>query len=98
MFERAKYKDYNNKDWGLLVDNVEIASRNLRDSLGLSWSDFSTHTTALRKKGYIMAFDKFEDGLVKQYMSLEPEGVKRYTELVDLLLNFLDEEQNSLTK
>lgn len=76
----------------VLKENVEIASRELRDTLGLSWGDFSTHITALKKRGFIHSYSKFEDGMEKQYMSLEPEGEKRFSELVDLLLNFLVEE------
>ncbi|MCE7735722.1 MAG: hypothetical protein GPJ54_12640 [Candidatus Heimdallarchaeota archaeon] len=82
----------------VLKENVEIASRELRDTLGLSWGDFSTHTAALKKRDFIHSYSKFEDGMEKQYMSLEPEGEKRFTELVDLLLNFLNDEQSIITK
>lgn len=75
----------------ILANNPQITSSDLRIRLGISWGDYTGHTKALGEKGYILLEDKIIDGIKKQVISLEPLGITKFRNLVDLLDDYLDE-------
>lgn len=74
----------------LLYENLELSSVDIKDILNISWNDYTTHTTALKKKGYINVTDRFIEGNKRQILTLEPKGIQEYKVLLDLLHLFLD--------
>lgn len=75
----------------ILTNNIQMSSSELRLRLGISWGDYSSHTKALTKTGYIRLEDKMIDGLKKQVISLELSGITKYRYLVGLISEYLDE-------
>lgn len=74
----------------LLSEYMSLTSNELRKKLGISWSDFSTHSKALKEKGLVHLEDKIIDGSFRQMISFEPLGLEKYENLIDILIEFID--------
>jgi len=74
----------------LLYENLEFTSIELKNILEISWNDFHTHASALRKKGYIRMEDEFVMGVKRQMLRIEDKGIQEYKTMIDLLHLFLD--------
>ncbi|MHA2251175.1 MAG: transcriptional regulator [Candidatus Kariarchaeaceae archaeon] len=79
----------------LLYENVTLSSIEIRDLLQISWGTYSTHFKALKKNGYISATDEFRDGSLVQVLTLQQKGISEFSELTDLLLQFLSHADDS---
>ena len=75
----------------LLSEYQNITSMELRGKLGVSWSDFSAHTKALKEKGFIHVEDRVIEDSFRQVISFEPLGLEKYEKLVDILIEFIDQ-------
>ncbi len=75
----------------ILKNNPQITSSELRTRLDIGWGDYTGHTKALSEKGYILLEDKIIDNIKKQVISLEPLGIIKFRNLVNLLDEYLDE-------
>ncbi len=75
----------------ILMENTLITSAELRQRLGISWGDFSTHSKALRGKKYIATEDKIVDGSILQVISIEQIGIDQYESLIQILISFIDQ-------
>ncbi|MCE7733496.1 MAG: hypothetical protein GPJ54_01370 [Candidatus Heimdallarchaeota archaeon] len=75
----------------ILIEHTTVATKKLREMMGLSWSDLSTHTRAMKDKNLIHIEESTEDGKFVQVISLEPLGVINYQKLTQILLEVIDE-------
>lgn len=74
----------------LLYESLEMSSVELKDIIGITWNDYTTHTVSLKKYGYIRIDDGFIDGKRRQLLSILPKGIEEFKMLMDLLHLFLD--------
>lgn len=74
----------------LLIDSMDLPTKNVKEALNVSWSNYSTHSKALKDQGLIETFSKFVDGIEVQFISITPEGERRYKELTGILHELLD--------
>ncbi|MHA2253558.1 MAG: transcriptional regulator, partial [Candidatus Kariarchaeaceae archaeon] len=75
----------------LLYENTELTSTEIKETLQISWSHYSNHVKALKKQDYIHIRQEFRDESVKQILTLRPKGHEKYSALIDLLQQFLDQ-------
>lgn len=73
----------------LLFETIELTSIELKNSLDLSWGDYSSHIKALKKKKFIYIREEFRDVSVKQVITLTDLGYKSYENLKSILCEFL---------
>ena len=70
----------------LLSETMELPSKRLKEILGISWGNLGTHTKALKEKGYIRIYSKHVDGVLSQFLSIEPKGERQFKELTETLI------------
>lgn len=79
----------------LLDAHFELSSQEIKQTLDLSWSDFSVNINALKKKEYVTVRDDFDDtGRKRQYVTLAKRGEEEYKQLKKLLEQFLTSTAN----
>ena len=61
----------------------------MKNTLGISWAEFNNNLTALRKNNLVITEEKFIDNVAKQTITVTPEGLSKYNQLVDALQEFL---------
>ncbi|MCE7737529.1 MAG: hypothetical protein GPJ54_21745 [Candidatus Heimdallarchaeota archaeon] len=74
----------------LLIDSVDLPSKNIKEALDVSWDNFGTHSKALRDEGLVETYSKFVDGIESQIIRITPEGEKSYNELIGILQELFD--------
>ncbi|MCE7734644.1 MAG: hypothetical protein GPJ54_07200 [Candidatus Heimdallarchaeota archaeon] len=79
----------------LLFETIELTSIEMKNSLDLSWGDYSSHIKALVKQDYIYIREEFREGSVKQVLTLTDLGHKSYDELKSILFDFLSNSPES---
>lgn len=73
----------------VLIDNPLMTSVELKEYLDLSWSEFRTQMTVLKKLKYVHVTDKFIENNVKQVISVEAYGITEFNKLSKALFEFL---------
>jgi len=68
---------------------IPMISSELRDSIGISWGEFSNHSKILSELGYIELSKKFENGSLRQTMRLTQEGIEKHHEIVEMLREYI---------
>lgn len=75
----------------ILIEQTKVPTKELRELMGVSWSDLSTHTRAMNDKSFIHIEEIVVDGKFIQMISLEPSGLEQYQNLTQILLEVIDE-------
>jgi DNA-binding MarR family transcriptional regulator len=75
----------------ILLNETKLQTTKLREKLGISWSDLSSHTRAMESKGYIYIENILVDDKFVQVISLESRGIREYEELTSLLFEVVDQ-------
>lgn len=79
----------------LLHKHFTLTSVQIKDELRISWGNYSSHISALEKKGFLSTYYDFLDGSKVQMVVLEEVGRKEYESLTELLQEFLMNQQGS---
>ncbi|MHA2253755.1 MAG: transcriptional regulator, partial [Candidatus Kariarchaeaceae archaeon] len=74
----------------LLSENTSMFSTEIRDELGITWNEFTSHLNSLQNKGMIRFSEEFIDGTKKKTVQMEPIGIRLFDEFRELLIEFLD--------
>jgi DNA-binding MarR family transcriptional regulator len=74
----------------ILRETLLIATSQLRKQLDVPWSVLNNNLRSMAKKNLILIENKFIDGSVKQVVSLEPTGIKKYDELIVIMIDFIN--------
>ncbi|OLS21282.1 MAG: N-acetylneuraminate epimerase [Candidatus Heimdallarchaeota archaeon LC_2] len=75
----------------ILTEHVKVPTKELRKLMGVTWSDLSTHTRAMKDKNFIHIEDNVIEGKFIQMIFLEPSGLQQYQNLIQILLELIDE-------
>ena len=61
----------------------------MKNTLGISWGEFSNNLIALRKNNLVITDERFIDNVTRQTITVSPEGLSQYNRLVETLHEFL---------
>jgi DNA-binding MarR family transcriptional regulator len=75
----------------ILIEHTTVPTVKLREMMGVSWSDLSTHTRAMNYKNLIHIEEVVDNDKFVQVISLEPSGLQQYQKLTQILLEVIDE-------
>ncbi|MHA2253941.1 MAG: BspA family leucine-rich repeat surface protein, partial [Candidatus Kariarchaeaceae archaeon] len=73
----------------ILTENPYVTNIEMKNTLGISWGEFSNNLIALRKNNLVVTEERFVDGVARQSISITPEGLSQYNSLVEVLQEFL---------
>ena len=69
----------------MLAASAELSFTELRDALGMTDGNLTTHIKALQQEGYVSVAKSYQNRRPLTTCSLTPSGRKAFTEYIDLL-------------
>ena len=78
----------------LLAASPELSFTELRDALGMTDGNLTTHIKALQQEGYISVTKSYQNRRPLTTCSLTPSGRKAFTEYIDLLEKIVRQNKN----
>jgi DNA-binding MarR family transcriptional regulator len=69
----------------MLAASPELSFTEMRDALGMTDGNLTTHIRALQQEGYISVAKSYQNNRPLTTCSLTPAGRKAFTEYIDLL-------------
>jgi DNA-binding MarR family transcriptional regulator len=78
----------------LLAASPELSFTELRDALGMTDGNLTTHIKALQQEGYVSVAKSYQNRRPLTTCSLTPSGCKAFTEYIDLLEKIVRQNKN----
>jgi len=72
-----------------MYKNFIASSVDIKNELNISWGEYTSHITALEKKGFLSTETNFVNGVKANVVYLEEMGRKEFETLINLLQEFL---------
>jgi DNA-binding MarR family transcriptional regulator len=69
----------------MLAASAELSFTEMRDALGMTDGNLTTHIRALQQEGYVSVAKSYQNRRPLTTCSLTPSGRKAFTEYIDLL-------------
>ena len=91
MFDPLLHQTVRSKLVSLLIANDELPFKALKESLGVTDGNLSTHLTKLEKEGYISIEKTFEGKRPKTVVKIAIKGKKAFSAYIDTLKKFIEE-------
>jgi hypothetical protein len=82
----------------LLFTYDRLSSIEIKSTLQISWSEYQTHIRALQTKLLIKVSDDFDNGSLKQFVYLEPQGRTEYQNLLFMLEEFVKPDSQGISE
>lgn len=91
MFDPLLHQPVRSKLLSLLINNDELPFKALKESLGVTDGNLSSHLSKLEKEEYIHIEKKFEGKRPKTLVSITLKGKKAFTDYIEALKQFIQE-------
>ena len=91
MFDPLLHQTVRSKLVSLLIANDELPFKALKESLGVTDGNLSTHLSKLEKEGYVMIEKSFEGKRPKTVTKITQKGKKAFELYIDTLKKFIEE-------
>lgn len=91
MFDPLLHQTVRSKLVSLLIANDELPFKALKESLGVTDGNLSSHLTKLEKEHYIEIEKTFEGKRPKTLVKIAPKGKEAFQSYIDELKKFIEE-------
>lgn len=91
MFDPLLHQTVRSKLVSLLIANDELPFKALKESLGVTDGNLSTHLSKLEKEGYVIIEKTFEGKRPKTVVKISTKGKKAFHDYIDALKAFIEE-------
>ena len=91
MFDPLLHQTIRSKLVSLLISNYELPFKALKESLGVTDGNLSSHLSKLEKEGYIVIEKSFEGKRPKTTAHITEVGKKAFNRYIEALKAFIEE-------
>lgn len=91
MFDPLLHQTIRSKLISLLISNHELPFKALKDALGVTDGNLSSHLSKLQKEGYIAIKKTFEGKRPKTTVLITTIGKKAFNTYIEALKTFIEE-------
>lgn len=91
MFDPLLHQTVRSKLVSLLIANDELPFKALKESLGVTDGNLSSHLSKLENEEYIIVEKTFEGKRPKTVVKISPKGKKAFDTYIDALKKFIEE-------
>ena len=91
MFDPLLHQSVRSKLVALLISNEELPFKALKESLGVTDGNLSSHLTKLEKEKYIIIQKLFEGKRPKTIIKIADKGKRAFEEYIEVLKAFIEE-------
>ncbi len=91
MFDPLLHQTVRSKLVSLLIANEELPFKALKESLGVTDGNLSSHLSKLEKEGYLKILKSFEGKRPKTMVSISKKGRKAFEVYIEALKSFIEE-------
>lgn len=91
MFDPLLHQAVRSNLISLLIANDELPFKALKEALGVTDGNLSTHLTKLEKEGYISIEKTFEGKRPKTIVKIASKGRKAFDVYIDALKSFIED-------
>jgi DNA-binding MarR family transcriptional regulator len=91
MFDPLLHQTIRSKLVSLLISNSELPFKALKESLGVTDGNLSSHLSKLEKEGYIVIEKMFEGKRPKTTVHITEVGKKAFNAYIEALKAFIEE-------
>ena len=91
MFDPLLHQTVRSKLVSLLIANEELPFKALKESLGVTDGNLSSHLSKLEKEGYLKILKSFEGKRPKTMVSIANKGRKAFEVYIEALKSFIEE-------
>jgi len=91
MFDPLLHQTVRSKLVSLLIANEELPFKALKESLGVTDGNLSSHLSKLEKEGYLNIVKSFEGKRPKTVVSIAKKGRKAFEVYIETLKSFIEE-------
>jgi len=91
MFDALLHQSIRSKLMSLLISNDELPFKALKEALGVTDGNLSSHLSKLEKEDYIVIEKIFEGKRPKTLIHITPIGRKAFANYIDALKKFIEE-------
>ena len=91
MFDPLLHQGIRSKLVSLLISNEEMPFKALKEALGVTDGNLSSHLTKLEKESYIVIEKTFKDKRPKTVVHIAPAGREAFSNYIEALKLFIKE-------
>jgi len=91
MFDPLLHQGIRSKLVSLLITNDELPFKALKEALGVTDGNLSSHLAKLEKEAYIVIEKTFEGKRPKTVVKIAPKGRKAFEAYIEALKAFIEE-------
>ena len=91
MFDPLLHQTIRSRLVSLLITNDELPFKALKESLGVTDGNLSSHLSKLEKEEYVLIEKKFEGKRPKTVIHITKKGRKAFAEYIEALKKFIEE-------
>ena len=91
MFDPLLHQSIRSKLVSLLIANDELPFNALKETLGVTDGNLSSHLSKLEKEAYIMIEKTFEGKRPKTVVKIAPAGTVAFEAYIEALKQFIEE-------
>ncbi len=91
MFDPLLHQEVRSKLISYLISNEELPFKALKEYLGVTDGNLSSHLSKLEKAGYIMIEKSFEGKRPKTVVHITKKGKKAFKVYIETLKKFIEE-------
>jgi DNA-binding MarR family transcriptional regulator len=91
VFDPLLHQTVRSRLISLLISNDELPFKALKNSLGVTDGNLSSHLSKLEKKEYVLIEKIFEGKRPKTIIHIAPKGKKAFAQYIEALKQFIEE-------
>ncbi len=91
LFDPLLHQGIRSKLVSLLISNEEMPFKALKETLGVTDGNLSSHLTKLEKESYIVIEKTFEGKRPKTVVKITPTGREAFESYIEALKHFIEE-------
>ena len=91
MFDPLLHQSIRSKLVSLLISNDELPFKALKEALGVTDGNLSSHLSKLEKEEYLLIEKSFEGKRPKTVIKIAPKGKKAFDAYIEALKKFIEE-------
>ena len=91
MFDPLLHQNIRSNLMSLLISNDELPFQALKEALGVTDGNLSSHLSKLENEGYIKIMKSFEGKRPKTVVHVTAKGKKAFHDYIDQLKAFIEE-------
>ncbi|SFV50836.1 Transcriptional regulators, marR/emrR family [hydrothermal vent metagenome] len=91
MFDPLLHQPIRSKLVSLLISNEELPFKALKESLGVTDGNLSSHLSKLEKEEFVLIEKTFEGKRPKTVVHITPKGREAFAQYIEALKKFIEE-------